>query len=750
MDSFKIRPYARLLTMLGDQLIKNETIALTELVKNAYDADADFCDVKFINFNTDKTNNAESVIEVSDNGYGMSKEIITKHFLNPATPIKKTGKDLRKSKKGRICQGEKGIGRFSMLKLGKKISVFSKEPDISTVHSITFDFGNYDEEFLFNKGKASEIFLDEIEIQYSSCDVANFDKESAIYKYSQGTIIRIEQLKGEWNYDKIKNLSEDMLRFSPFEINDANVIKNKDFVTNIYVNNEEDEYQKNALVRIEDIIYNKALYKVNGHYDESKKRISFAYNEANEKANKIVIYLSDDAPEDRNTIDFKGITFYDRNVSQFFKGEKTTSCGNFNYEFYIFDFDANQNDFFGLSKEDKEIVRSHRIFLYRDNVRVQPYGAPNDDWLQIDRMRAKDKAGNMFGNDQIVGQIKITKTGNKNLKDKTSREGIIEDTIAFEQLSKIVKAILSFIRIKIYQRYKQNEEMKKEIKLNKQHREQINSDFAYIKDSCKDDLALVNRINSLATTFEKQEKVYQQRLEVAEQLAGVGLSVETASHDIMLSLDRLRESVHQIHINAEPNLTWDVNKIYNLSEEAEGLTGLVYMKMKDLQQIFVSSKQRAKPIKVQEVIKKIQSIYSKAYSDKQIVVEYEVTGKSPVVAKTIDAVLFQVFINLFDNALYWLQFVNRERKVKIYLDGDKQAVCFSDNGIGISIDDAPFVFEAFYSGKGEDGRGLGLYIAKKLLNRYKYNIDIIVDPAQKKEQGANFYIDFITNDDIGE
>lgn len=42
MDSFKIRPYARLLTMLGDQLIKNETIALTELVKNAYDADADF------------------------------------------------------------------------------------------------------------------------------------------------------------------------------------------------------------------------------------------------------------------------------------------------------------------------------------------------------------------------------------------------------------------------------------------------------------------------------------------------------------------------------------------------------------------------------------------------------------------------------------------------------------------------------------------------------------------------------------
>lgn len=750
MDNFKIRPYARLLTMLGDQLIKNETIALTELVKNAYDADADFCDVKFINFNLDKTNNQESIIEVADNGYGMSKEIITKHFLNPATPIKKTGKELRKSKKGRICQGEKGIGRFSMLKLGKKVTVFSKEPDNSTIHSITFDFGNYDEEFLFRNGKSSEIFLDEIEIQYSSCDVSNFDPASVLYRFNQGTIIRIEQLKGEWDSDKIKNLSEDMLRFSPFEINENNVIKNQDFLTHIFINNEEDDYQKNALIRIEDIIYNKALYKVNGKYEEQNKRISFTYNEANDKTNKIVIYLSDDAPEERNTIDFKGISFYDKNVSQYFKGDNTTSCGNFNYEFYIFDFDANQNDFFGLSKEDKEIVRSHRIFLYRDNVRVQPYGAPNDDWLQIDRTRAKDKAGNMFGNDQIVGQIKITKDGNKNLKDKTSREGIIEDTIAFEQLSKIVKAILSFIRIKIYQRYKQNEQLKKEIKLNGQQREQINSDFAYIKESCKDNTEVLSRINALSSSFARQEQVYQQRLEVAEQLAGVGLSVETASHDIMLSLDRLREAVHQIHINAEPNLTWNVDKLYSLSEEAESLTGLVYMKMKDLQQIFVSSKQRAKPIKVQEIIKKIQSIYSKAYIDKQIKVEYEIVGKSPVVAKTIDAVLFQVFINLFDNALYWLQYINRERKVKIYLDGDKQAVYFTDNGVGISIDDAPYIFEAFYSGKGEDGRGLGLYIAKKLLNRYKYNIDVIVDSATMKESGANFYIDFIANEEIGE
>ena len=48
--SLKIRPYARLLTMLGEQLIRDEQIALAELIKNGYDADADWVKVSFIGF----------------------------------------------------------------------------------------------------------------------------------------------------------------------------------------------------------------------------------------------------------------------------------------------------------------------------------------------------------------------------------------------------------------------------------------------------------------------------------------------------------------------------------------------------------------------------------------------------------------------------------------------------------------------------------------------------------------------------
>ena len=235
---------------------------------------------------------------------------------------------------------------------------------------------------------------------------------------------------------------------------------------------------------------------------------------------------------------------------------------------------------------------------------------------------------------------------------------------------------------------------------------------------------------------------------MAERLAGVGLSVETASHDIMLTIERLQECIHDIYVESIPSLLNDIEVINGKAQNAEGMVGLVYMKMKDLQQIFVSSKQRAKNIRVEEILAKIQSIYAKSYKEKGIDIKVIKEGRSPVVAKTIDAVLFQVFINLFDNALYWLSLQDSERSVRIYLNGDEQTVTFSDNGPGIRTEDAPFVFDAFYSGKGEEGRGLGLYIAKILLNRYKYSIELL-QGTDKKQSGANFKITFLT-DSAGE
>ena len=98
----KIRPYARLLTMLGEQLIRNERIALIELIKNAYDADSPWAKVSFVAFGKNYEITPSSKIIIEDSGHGMSADIIEKHWLNPATPEKKRRKiKNRKTQSGR-------------------------------------------------------------------------------------------------------------------------------------------------------------------------------------------------------------------------------------------------------------------------------------------------------------------------------------------------------------------------------------------------------------------------------------------------------------------------------------------------------------------------------------------------------------------------------------------------------------------------------------------------------------------------
>ena len=105
LEALSFRPYARLLTMLGDQLIKNERIALVELIKNAYDADADEVEVRFEDFEEDMTHNARSRIVVRDNGAGMTYETVRTQWMHPAAPQKYLDK-----RKGREKTPGKGTG----------------------------------------------------------------------------------------------------------------------------------------------------------------------------------------------------------------------------------------------------------------------------------------------------------------------------------------------------------------------------------------------------------------------------------------------------------------------------------------------------------------------------------------------------------------------------------------------------------------------------------------------------------------
>lgn len=96
----KIRPAARLLKTIGQDLIKDVYAAIVELVKNAYDADSPDAVVAF-QFDEDAK---RLLISVEDHGHGMSFDTVVNKWLVPATDDKLRRK---RSSKGRVLQGRK-------------------------------------------------------------------------------------------------------------------------------------------------------------------------------------------------------------------------------------------------------------------------------------------------------------------------------------------------------------------------------------------------------------------------------------------------------------------------------------------------------------------------------------------------------------------------------------------------------------------------------------------------------------------
>lgn len=731
----KMRPYARLLTMLGDHLIKNETIALAELIKNGYDADAETVRVHFDKFKKDSWEKTdESKIIIEDSGVGMTKDIILEHWLNPATPIKKSEKTKNRviTQKGRIIQGEKGIGRFSLLKLGAQIQIITRPHNSPIEYKLEYDFSKYDEDFKSDDGY---LFLDDLNVKFSEQKaVVIVDSNNSIYKMKTGTRIEISHLKGNWCKKNIEEIYKDVRKLQPiFEtLSDLGKAKLKDsFIVDFFVNQKKfDGGSKNYKNELNDILSEKAVIKIEkGHFSpEDNGEFRFV---CNGKKQELKI----------RSKEFEGIktakTFLQE---QEIMGTINWNCGPFDFNFYIFDFTSNTPERYKLNEEEKEIVKSNRIYLYRDGMRVYPYGEKTDDWIGIDIHRGTVSAGDIFANDQIVGFISISQKDNPFLKDKTSREGLIEGNGASEQLVILIRLFLIYIRQTVYARYRANLQKKEEI--NHINHKFINDTFKELKEKVQNDEQTKKIVVKLEKTYNKEKESYQRRINIAEDLAGVGLSVETASHDIMMFYSKALSNIDNlIELST-------LDKIIRLCEVNDKLTSLrgalsfVESKLKNIQVLFRSSKGRRANLKVKDYLEKILVLFDKTLRNRKIDCEIEYIG-SPVIAKTKEAVLMQVFINLLDNAIYWLQVARiEEPKIKIVFNGDNNTVIFADSGLGINEEDIPYIFEAFYSGKGEDGRGLGLYIAKQLLEKDSYSISLLIDKKEKILPGANFILDF--------
>lgn len=748
-EQLTIRPYARLLTMLGDQLIKNEQIAVTELMKNSYDADADWVKVSFESFGKNWKVQPDSKIVIEDNGSGMTKDIISGSWMNPATPNKV---DREKTdKKHRIIQGEKGIGRYAMLKLGKTVKLITR-PEQSSEHNVEYtvslDFKGFDDNFLTPSGEKKEgLFLDTLKFELETNHPTVFKGKDVIVnnilfeavKNEHGTRIEISNLRGKWSQRKVDDIKESILRFGSLfdeiilDESDSKAHGGKDkMIVGLYRDDENltgDDKTEQILLR--NLFDTKTVIRITGgRYDSLSQVLYFNENDVPKK-------LSVSGPE------MRGQRIYKKHFGDGEQARTVSGFGDFEFDFYVFDFNAKNNKY-ELSDEAKKIIREHRIYLLRDGIRVLPYGDATDDWLQIDVSRGTISAGNFFSNDQVVGRVKITKTGNPHLKDKTNREGLIDDEDYTADFICVIQSFLSYLRTQSYKIYLDNEKRQKDINLVKAQK--VEKEINDLKDYFKDNGKAKELIDQLEKAYKTERKYLLERVQRTEALAAVGLSVETASHDIMLMYGRGIDTLSRL-LKASQDPDFDCHSAFDELTKLYGMLTFVKNQLSDMQKLFVSSKQSRKNIRVKDMLDKVISIYQNSLNNHSIRVEISELG-SPVIAKCTMAEVLQVLINLMDNSIYWLNTIDiHDKLILVTLDGDLNQMVFSDNGPGVRDDDKDYIFEPFFSGKGSEGRGLGLYIIRSILNNNDYSIHLADIRQERRLNGANFVVSFVKDED---
>ena len=148
--NFRLRIDAHALVQLGEQLITDDEQALLELVKNSYDADADWARIKIDTTYVPSPEQdhvpsaAVGLIEIADNGMGMDQKGIERGWLLISLSPKREQKSLgaRTKKHHRLPLGDKGLGRLGTMKLGKCLSVETRHSPTEEGWLVTFQWSD--------------------------------------------------------------------------------------------------------------------------------------------------------------------------------------------------------------------------------------------------------------------------------------------------------------------------------------------------------------------------------------------------------------------------------------------------------------------------------------------------------------------------------------------------------------------------------------------------------------------------------
>lgn len=695
---------AGLIQRLGYELVGRAETAVSELIKNSYDADATIVDVDFIN-----TSVSGGTLVISDNGLGMTKQQLINGFMR----ISSTDKlhNPTSIRFHRTKAGKKGIGRFAAQRLGERLIIVTQTKESANAIRIEIDWNEYS-----------------IDRDLTSI---TFPVETVQKEKTEGTIIEIRGLREKWTEAAIKRIYRYVL-----DLFQPDYLSERSKTDNLAVQDEEtfkvnfnlvSENGKQSFLNEQISVFDKSLASFEGYIDKNHSGIVSIRSDS--------LCIND---------------ILEISHSEEEHGFSALSDVYFKIHYFIYDRPQYYGDRISgtdLKKIQELSKTASGVRLYRNGFRVLPYGEPKDDWTNIDKRWSTEsgKTNIPLNNQNLFGFVEIIDPSGDIFEETASREGLIEND-AFNQLSDFINKSLVAVRSRIAEKIKLFKEKQNydDITHDSDIKEQTTQEmFDKLKDIL-DNKSGQNTENPDEEQCSDQDK--KEGLEIIKKLenlieeagmlrvlAGLGLTIGEFTHE----MKQFHSSVYG-HISILKQLSLDneaQNQIDEIKIDFDNLFGYTEYFGTTISQ---NTSRKKSPIDLLAVLDRFQNTIKNDLEKNKIefivdAFDFDVTT-IPMHSSEWNSILY----NLYTNSRKAIKRANVAGKILVEVghEDDYSFMDFLDNGDGIPKENENRVFNAFFStstpasfdAPNEEqliGTGLGLKIVKDIIISYKGNISIV-------------------------
>lgn len=676
---------------LGRELVAKQETALAELIKNSYDADATLV---LIDIDPPKKGSVGSIV-IADDGIGMSMGDIKNGWMRLSTDSKV---DVPVSTTyGRLRAGRKGIGRFAVERLGKRLELTTRRRGEAVGYSIVF---NWDE--TFRRG---------IELSFVTHQVEEFPKELQ----DQGTTLKIVDLRDKWPPDSIR-MAWKMLFQLQSPVLGATTASVPAYPVDpgfqVFIDSQD---ARGA--------------KINLSLETEFSKLAIATIHGELAADGTVTY----------TLDSSKLNHHEKDslVVQGLAG-----LGPVKMEAYYLIFDQRWMPGANVKQATNLAREMGGIKLYRNGFRVSPYGDQGDDWLNLANETARRTILVPANNSNFVGQVHVTAEHNPGLEETASREGLLEGPdyaklvlFVHDCLWWAARRIGSIRERKVFANqkdYGKRDSASLHVRVSQLVERLRNAKSAADSDAAIEEILSVASDYEHKFQAEREESLkYEAMLRV---LASLGLSIAVFSHEVAGSTASLQAAVDNLLLfleGVDPSIQVEAKieagQVAAASGRISELGGYLgslttQSESRNLRTLVVST--------VCETFEHQFKSYSVGRGIALVVRPIDnLLRTCPMHRSEFDSILF----NFFSNSI---KAIKRARPLKpqILLTASEErrfiVLRFQDNGDGVKHEHRERIFDAFFttSGGQDDeegsGTGLGLRIVSDIASSYGGNVKL--------------------------